>query len=270
MVSKTSLLFCLFGILGTGGAWAQQTISTGTHATVKCGDNAYVSVTEDEEQAIPLQIVEKAACGEKVTVLHDPQGYTVKVRTAMGNVGYVARYEVAIDSSVKQSATAAASETNNTTENAPRTSREPSPGTQPKEPSKPHVYISDTASWTASGGFSRSSSVAEGALYGGYNPEMVDIYQDFTSDCSAMIVTQEKSKADFAVLFDKGTSEKGITGLGGLVKVNKVTVLSRSGATLLSQTAHSADTAVAMACTAVSQAGTTRLGGGTASAKAPR
>jgi hypothetical protein len=253
MVSKASLLVCLLGILGTGAAWGQQAISMGTHATIKCEANAYVPVTDDEEQAIPLRLVEKAACGEKVTILYDPQGYTVKVRTAMGNVGYVDRYEIAMDSLAKESAAAAASDGGNATEKAPRASSGPSTAAQQKELSKPHVYISDTASWTASGGFGRSSSVAEGALYGGYNPEMTDIYQDFTSDCSGIIVTQEKSKADYAVLFDKGTSKKGITGLGGLVKVNKVTVLSRSGETLLSQTAHSTDTAVKMACATVSQ-----------------
>ena len=115
------------------------------------------------------------------------------------------------------------------------------------------MYLSDTQSWTASGGFSRSSNIADGRLYGGYDPEMADIYQGFTSDCPAVIVTQEKSKANYAVLFDKGTSKKGLTGLGGLVKVNKVTVVSPSGETVFSQAAHSADAVVKQTCDAIVQ-----------------
>jgi hypothetical protein len=246
-----------------GSAFAQQSVAAGAHATIKCDGEANVPVTADAEQAIPLHVVEKAACGATVIVLVDTQGYTVKVRTPDGKTGYIERRALAVEPAAKSAPV------------VPSTSATASPASagrstaQSSERSKPRVYISDTASWTASGGFSRASSVAAGDLYGGYNPEMTDVYQDFTSDCSAMVVTQEKSNADFAVLFDKDTSKKGIKGLGGLVKVNKVTVVSRSGETLLSQTAHSADTAVQMACAAVSQA-ESRRGGGERQAGTPR
>jgi hypothetical protein len=247
--SRAGFAFFLLGILSAGPVWAQRTAPTGAHATIKCAGGPYVPITADAEQGIPLQLVEKAACGEKVVVLSDDQGYTVQVRTAMGNTGYVARYQIAVDSEEKRSAPAANTESKAEQAVQPRSQQDSD--SERDASSKPRVYISDTASWTASGGFGNSSSVAPGDLYGGYNPDMVDIYQDFTSDCAAVAVTQEKSKADFAVLFDKDTSKKGIRGLGGLVKVNKVTVLSRTGETLLTQTAHSPDTAVKMACTAL-------------------
>jgi hypothetical protein len=257
VAARALSLSLLVGVFGCGSACAQSVLPAGARATVKCEGEDYVPVTADAEQAIPPHVVEKAACGETVVVLVDTQGYTVRVRTPDGKSGYIVRRALAVEPAAKSAsaippASAPASA-------APAASASHST-LQSGDSSKPRVYISDTASWTASGGFSRASSVAAGDLYGGYNPEMTDIYQDFTSDCSAMVVTQEKSNADLAVLFDKDTSKKGIKGLGGLVKVNKVTVLSRSGETLLSQAAHSADKAVQMACAAVSQAQSGRTG----------
>jgi hypothetical protein len=255
VIGRTAgLLFISISIASAAPAWAHQAAATATQATIQCESQPYVPVTADEEQAMPFHLVDKAACGSQVTVLSDPQGYTVKVRTTRGKIGYVARYQIAIVFAAKVAATAsgAADASGSGASNTQSAMAENSPAQQ-KGPRKPRVYVSDTASWNASGGFSRASSVAPGALYGGYNPELTDIYQDFTSDCSAITVTQKKPDADFVVLFDKGTPKKGFTGLHGLVKVNKVTVLSKSGETLLSNTARSEDVAVSMACNAVSQ-----------------
>lgn len=264
VIIRISRMFLLAVIVGAGAPlFAQQTVARGTHATIQCESQSYVPVTADEEQAMPFHLVDKAACGSQVTVLSDPQGYTVKVRTASGRIGYVAHYQIAIVSAPnvtppsnsaddKRAAAAAAVIRNDLQSSDESTTAASSPAPE-HGPRKPRVYVSDTASWNASGGFSRASSVAPDALYGGYDPELTDIYQDFTSDCSAMTVTQKKSDADFVVLFDKGTPKKGFTGLHGLVKVNRVTVLSKSGETLLSQTERSSDAAVAAACNAVSQ-----------------
>jgi hypothetical protein len=257
MASKQVYLLWLLGILVNGSAHAQQTprppLDSGA-ATIKCHDQPYVSVTADPEQAVPLQVVASVNCDEEVTILSDTQGYTVKIRTASGRIGYVARFEVALDS-MKQEAVVMKSTSAETNVQGP--GAEPTPVEshldEQDDHSKPRIYVSDTDSWAASGGFGNPSSVAPGSLYGGYNPEMVDIYQDFTSDCPAAVVTQQKAKADYAVLFDKQSSKKGITGLGGLVKVNKVVVLSRTGETLLSQTSHSVDTAIRSACDAIAQ-----------------
>lgn len=252
MIARTSLLFLFPAIfLPCGSALAQQPARSRTYATIQCDGQSYVPVTADQEQAIPLNVVDKAACGSRVTVLSDPQGYTVMVRTTAGKAGYVARYQLAMEAASKP--TAASAGNMNGAAKAPVVRPPVDPAAQESGPRKPRVYVTDTASWNASGGFGNASSVAPGALYGGYNPELVDIYQDFTSGCSAIQVTQKKSDADFVVLFDKGTPKKGLMGLHGLVKVNKVTVLSKDGETLVSEADRSPDVAVATACNAVSQ-----------------
>jgi hypothetical protein len=225
-------------------------------AKTRCSDQSYVSVTADPERAIPLNTVATLKCGEEITVLSDQQGYTLRIRTADGTIGYVIRYEVVF---VHRTPPPAAASSADASPNPAPLHSELKPATASSsqgpanDSSKPRVYLSDTQSWTASGGFGRSSSIAEGKLYGGYDPDLADIYQSFTSDCPAVAVTQEKSKANYAVLFDKGTSKKGLTGLGGLVKVNKVTILSPNGETVFSQAAHSADAVVKQTCDAIAQ-----------------
>ena len=228
----------------------------GMVAKTRCTDQPYVSVTADSARAMPLNSVATLKCGDEITVLSDPQGYTLKVRTADGIIGYVIRYEVVFVRQTPQPAAAInadASPNRVPAQSGLKPVSESSSDATANDSSKPRVYLSDTQSWTASGGFARSSSIPEGKLYGGYDPELADIYQGFTSDCPAVIVTQEKSKANYAVLFDKGTSKKGLTGLGGLVKVNKVTVVSPGGETVFSQAAHSADAVVKQTCDAITQ-----------------
>jgi hypothetical protein len=48
-------------------------------------------MTADAEQTLPLRIVAKLSCGDPVTVLSDSEGYTIRIRTADGRDGYVAR-----------------------------------------------------------------------------------------------------------------------------------------------------------------------------------
>jgi hypothetical protein len=270
VVGKLAFFLALSGVLATACAWAQQkpqpssAPGEGTPAKIKCSGEPYVSITADAEQALPLQLVATAACNEAVSILSDSQGYTLKVRTASGKIGYITRYEVMVVSSMKESDVAHSASTTTKADSSgiPMQGQEtklvvePAPASDEKNSSRPRIYISDTQSWTDSGGFRNPSSLAPGALYGGYNPEMADIYQDFMSGCPDLAVVQEKSNADYAVLFDKGTSKKGLTGLGGLVKVNKVTVLSRSGETLVSQASHSAATVVRLACDALAQRAT--------------
>lgn len=271
MAKKLAWLLALVGVFAGGPAWAQQKPWTpsnfGARAKIKCHDQPYVSMTADAEQAIPPRVVATVACNEAVIILSDSQTYTVQIQTASGDVGYVTRYEVVLDSSTKDSMkessavqsapSSAKTDTSGSQAQSQEAKRlaEQNHATDQKGQAKPRIYVSDTQSFAESGGFGNSSTVAAGDLYGGYNPDMVDIYQDFTSDCPGVVVTQEKSNADYAVLFDKGSGKKGLTGFGGLVKVNKVTVVSRSGETLVSQSSHSADTVVKVACNVVTQKG---------------
>jgi hypothetical protein len=276
MLSRLVCLLILGATCACGLASAQQrpqaaADSGGVPARIKCQNEPYVTITSDAEQALPLRLVATAACNESVIALSDTQGYTVKVQTASGKIGYVTRYEIVVDTSMREASPAqSASAGTNGNPNPNPNQMQSQQARPPVEPSpapdekglKPRVYITDTETWAEIGGFGNPSGSFGGSGYApGYNPDMVSIYQDFTSDCAVVAVTQEKSKADFAVLFDKATGKKGFTGFGGLVKVNKVTVVTRGGETLVSQALHSEDATVKLACDAIGQ----RLAAGGAS-----
>lgn len=59
--------------------------------TIVCRDLKSVPVTVDAEQALPLQLVTRLNCGAEVSLISDSEGYTLNVRTADGQTGYVAR-----------------------------------------------------------------------------------------------------------------------------------------------------------------------------------
>jgi len=57
---------------------------------INCPGVPNVPMTSDAEQSIPLQIVETLKCGEEVSVLDNSEGYTVRIKSADGQTGYVA------------------------------------------------------------------------------------------------------------------------------------------------------------------------------------
>ena len=57
---------------------------------INCPGVRSVPMTADAEQSLPLQIIATLKCGEDVAVLANDEGYTVKIQTADGTVGYVA------------------------------------------------------------------------------------------------------------------------------------------------------------------------------------
>jgi hypothetical protein len=67
-------------------------------AIVKCAEVTGVPVTADEAQALPLHVVGLLGCGETVAVLSDHDGYTLRIRTANGQEGYVARLYLSAES----------------------------------------------------------------------------------------------------------------------------------------------------------------------------
>ncbi len=60
-------------------------------ATMNCPGISSVPMTADAAQALPLHLVRSLSCSESVVVLSDSEGYTVRVRSADGTDGYVAR-----------------------------------------------------------------------------------------------------------------------------------------------------------------------------------
>jgi hypothetical protein len=83
-------------LLGTLPAWATGETSGAApsappSAVIHCPGGTPVPFTSDAEQALPLHIIGPLACGETVTVLSISEGYTAQIRTADGQVGYVAQ-----------------------------------------------------------------------------------------------------------------------------------------------------------------------------------
>jgi len=57
---------------------------------ISCPGVRNVPMTADAEQSLPLQVIATLKCGEEITVLDNNEGYTVKIKTADGKIGYVA------------------------------------------------------------------------------------------------------------------------------------------------------------------------------------
>ena len=70
---------------------AQSDVSAATPVwKINCPGVPNVPMTSDAEQSIPLQIVATLKCGEEVSVLDNSEGYTVRIKNAEGQTGYVA------------------------------------------------------------------------------------------------------------------------------------------------------------------------------------
>jgi len=238
-------------------------LNEGMPAEINCRNQLYVSLLAEPEQVFPLKLVATVQCHEAVVVVSDPEAYYLKIRTADGKVGYVSYLDIKLLPAVPPKPAAAP---------LPAAPANPAPAATNAAPvaastpaadlSKPRVYVSDTKSWAATGGFNPASVSSSGRLYAGYDPELVDIYQAFTADCPDVVVTQEVSQADFAVLFDHAISDRGSLGFSGTIKPNKMTVVSRTGETLFSKgTYNSSGAAVKKACTAILQRASSRGAG---------
>ena len=57
---------------------------------VNCHGLSNVPLTADAVQALPLKLVTKLSCDQGLAVLSDAEGYTINVRTADGQAGYIA------------------------------------------------------------------------------------------------------------------------------------------------------------------------------------
>jgi hypothetical protein len=68
---------------------------------------------------------------------------------------------------------------------------------------KPRVFVSDSNSWETSGGFTATRGSTAGGFSGGARPQTVEIIKTFSERCPGVVVTIEKAKADYVVLFDR-------------------------------------------------------------------
>lgn len=104
------------------------------------------------------------------------------------------------------------------------------------------IYVSDSDSWSMSGGFGGGGDVVVGASRGGARPQTAEIIKTFRERCSDLEVTMEKEQADYFVILD----HEG--GKGWIRRDNKVVVFDSSGISVLSGSTRSLGNAVKDAC----------------------
>jgi hypothetical protein len=111
--------------------------------------------------------------------------------------------------------------------------------------SKPRIYVSDSESWQVVGGFGASNGSAAGHFAGGASPQTVEVIKTFGDRCPDVVVTMDKDKADYVVLFDR----EGGKGLAR--KRDKIAVFKRDGDVLFSGSTRSLGNAVQDSCKAI-------------------
>jgi PEGA domain len=113
---------------------------------------------------------------------------------------------------------------------------------------KRRVYVTDSNSWSVSGGFGGSSAGFGGGVSGGARPQTAEVIKTFGKKCPDATVTINRKEADFVVLFDH-------EGGKGLVrKDNKIAIFNRNGDAIFSNSTRSLGSAVEGACKAIMEA----------------
>ena len=106
------------------------------------------------------------------------------------------------------------------------------------------IYVSDSDSWSMSGGFLGGDQASAGASRGGANPQTAEIIKTFRERCPDLEATMEKEKADYFIVLDH---EGGKT--FGLVRNdNKVVVFDSTGTSVYSGSTRSLGNAVKDSC----------------------
>ncbi len=119
-------------------------------------------------------------------------------------------------------------------------------------PNMIRIYITDSNSWAASGGFAVSNGSGGGSYSGGSRPQTVELIKTFGQRCDSVLVTMDKTKADYVVMFDR-ESVKGIAR-----KRDKIAIFMEDADVLFSESVRSVGAAVKDACEAIGQDQITR------------
>ncbi len=108
------------------------------------------------------------------------------------------------------------------------------------------IYVSDSDSWSMTGGFAGGGGSTAGAVAGvtsgGARPQTAEIIKTFRERCPDLEATMEKEKADYFVILD----HEG--GKGWIRNDNKVVVFDSTGISVYSGSTRSLGNAVKDAC----------------------
>jgi hypothetical protein len=116
-------------------------------------------------------------------------------------------------------------------------------GTAPK----PRVFITESASLQASGGAAVGDVKGSLAFTGGTSPQSVEVMKAFVRNCSNVVVTANRDKADYVVRLD----HEAINPTTPFVRGNKVAVFDRNDDLMYSNSTRTLTSAVKDACTAI-------------------
>jgi len=121
---------------------------------------------------------------------------------------------------------------------------------QPYDPSADNqllIYVSDSDSWSMSGGFAGGGGAGAGVTSGGARPQTAEIIKTFRERCPDLEATMEKEKADYFVILDH-------EGGKGLIRNdNKVVVFDSTGISVYSGSTRMLGNAVKDACNEIRQ-----------------
>ncbi|HWR16729.1 MAG TPA: PEGA domain-containing protein [Terriglobales bacterium] len=110
---------------------------------------------------------------------------------------------------------------------------------------KPRVFVTDSQSWSMSGGGGGSSSGFGGGTSGGARPQTAEIVKTFGERCSEVVVNNIREKADYVIVLD----HEG--GKGWIRKDNKVAVFNKEGDAIISKSTRSLGNSVEEGCKAI-------------------
>ena len=113
---------------------------------------------------------------------------------------------------------------------------------------KPRIFITDSQSWSAVGGFGAANGVATGGIAAGSSPQTVEVVDDFAKQCPSVTVTNDRATADYIVLFDRDAAAKAKT---LLARADKIAVFKKNGDLVYSGKTRSVVNTVKDACAAL-------------------
>ncbi len=115
----------------------------------------------------------------------------------------------------------------------------------PAQDGKPRVFITDSNSWTVSGGFGGSLDAAGGAMSGGARPQTAEIMKTFSERCMSTTVTIKRDNADYVVVLDHEGGKEIVR------RDNKIAVFDKNGDMIYSGSTRILGNAVKDACSAI-------------------
>src|SRR5713101_5930528 len=128
-------------------------------------------------------------------------------------------------------------------------SPQPSPtATQgPPTDGKIRIYVSDSQSWEMTGGWGSANGSGGGHESGGARPQTAEIIKTFNQRCPEYTVTNNKDRANYAVILDHED------GKGALRRRNMVAVFNRDGDAIFSDSTRELGNSVKDACAAITK-----------------